>query len=288
MTRLRKNARRNIENAMSANRQWTKRFLIAVVAATLLCGADVALGQEGRFYVGTTGVLELLDATYAKTTDNTDPRNISPQRGKVYRDTDSDTEVGSGFGLLAGYRRLVGQSGLYLSGELDVTLHGGSVRIQQDGVGESEGRNQYGENWPDSWAFEKDWSYGFTLKLGVSPALLRKWAGPDTSVYALAGVRRLRTRMRVAYAGCPSATEFCPPAAFVSGADAWTEHLIGWTSGIGLEKLLGENLALRGEFRYIGYESHDWLSLPDGGRIRVPAEMDSDEVDLSLGLVWYF
>ena len=288
MTRLRKNACGNIGHGMRTNRQWTKRFLIGVVAATLLCGADVALGQESRFYVGTTGVLELLDAAYDKTTDNTDPRNISPQRGKVYHDTDSDAETGYGFGLLAGYRRLLSQNGLYLSGELDVTLHDGSVRSQQDGVGESEGRNQYGENWPDSWAFEKDWSYGFTLKLGASPALLRKWAGSDTSVYALAGVRRLRTRMRIAYTGCPYATDVCPPAEFVSGADAWTEHLIGWTSGVGLEKMLGENLALRGEFRYIGYESHSWLSLPDDGKIRVPAEMDSDEIDLSLGLVWYF
>ena len=288
MTRLRKNARRSIENVTPANQQWTQRVLIAALAATLLCGADVALGQEGRFYVGTTGVLELLDASYEKTTDNTDPRNISPQRGKVYHDTDSDAETGYGFGLLAGYRRLLTQNGLYLSGELDVTLHGGSVRSQQDGVGESEGRNQYGENWPDRWAFEKDWSYGFTLKLGASPALLRKWSGPDTSVYALAGVRRLRTRMRIAYTGCPYATNLCPPAEFVSGSDAWTEHLIGWTSGVGLEKMLGENLALRGEFRYIGYESHSWLSFPDDGKIRVPAEMDSDEVDLSLGLVWYF
>ena len=288
MTRSRTNARRNSENDTPTDRQWTKRFLIAAVAATLLCGADVALGQESRFYVGTTGVLELLDASYAKTTDNTDPRNVSPQRGKVYHDTDSDTEVGSGFGVLAGYRRLIGQSGLFLSGELDVTLHGGSVRSRQDGVGESEGRNQYGESWPDGWAFEKDWSYGLTLKFGGSPTLLRKWAGADTSVYAIAGVRRLRTRMRINYTGCPFATDRCPPAEFVSGADAWTEHLTGWTGGVGLEKMLGENLALRGEFRYIGYESHSWLSLPDDGKIRVPAEMDSDEVDLSLGLIWYF
>ncbi|MCE2484944.1 MAG: hypothetical protein J4F42_05490 [Desulfurellaceae bacterium] len=123
-------------------------------------------------------------------------------------------------------------------------------------------------------------------KAGLS--VLRKWAGSDTSVYALAGVRRLRTRMRIAYTGCPYATDLCPPAEFVSGADTWTEHLIGWTSGVGLEKMLGQNLALRGEFRYVGYENHSWLSLPDDGKIRVPAEMDSDEVDLSLSLVWYF
>lgn len=47
---------------------------------------------------GTTGALELLDASYAKTTDNTDPRNISPQRGKVYHERDSDTETGYGYG----------------------------------------------------------------------------------------------------------------------------------------------------------------------------------------------
>ncbi len=280
--------RRNIENAVAVNRQWAKRFLISAVATTLLCGADVALGQEGRFYLGTTGALEILDAAYAKTTDNTDPRNISPQRGKVYHERDSDTEAGSGFGLLAGYRRLLGQSGLYLSGELDVTLHGGAVRSRQDGVGESEGRNQYGENWPDGWVFEKDWSYGFTLKLGGSPALLQRWAGSDTSVYALTGVRRLRTRLRIDYTGCPFATESCPPAEFISGASARTEHLTGWTGGAGLEKLLGANLALRGEVRYTAYESHDWLSLPDNGKLRIPAEMDSDEVNLSVGLVWYF
>lgn len=82
MTRLRENARRNIRHGTSTNRQWTKCVLIAALATTLLCGADVALGQEGRFYVGTTGVLELLDASYDKTTDNTDPVTSRPSAGR--------------------------------------------------------------------------------------------------------------------------------------------------------------------------------------------------------------
>ncbi len=207
---------------------WAQRSVISAAVVTLLWGADVVYGQGSGLYVGTTGALELVDTAYAKTTDNTDPRNISAHRGKVYHNSDADTEVGAGFGLLAGYRVWIGQSRLLLSGELDVALHGGAVRSRQAGAGESAGRNQYGESWPDGWAFEKDWSYGFTLKLGGSPAWLHPWVGSDTSVYALAGVRRLRTRLRLDYTGCPFATALCPPAEFTSGANAWTEHLIGW------------------------------------------------------------
>ena len=43
-----------------------------------------------------------------------------------------------------------------------------------------------------------------------------------------------------------------------------------------------------GRFKKNALRNRDWLSLPDDGKIRVPAEMDSDEVDLSLGLGWYF
>ena len=155
-------------------KQWTKHVLSGVVALTLIGSADRVLGQEGRLYIGTTGAFELVDAAYAKATDNTDPRNISPQRGKVYHERDSDAETGYGVSVLAGYRRLLGQSGLYLSGEFYVTLQRVTVRGRQAGVGESAGRNQYGESWPDGWALEKDGSYGFTLKIGSRPAELQR------------------------------------------------------------------------------------------------------------------
>ena len=75
---------------------------------------------------------------------------------------------------------------------------------------------------------------------------------------------------------------------FVVGVDDWDRGLTGWTGGLGLERMLGTNLAIRGEWRYTSYENKKWISLPDEGRVRVPAELDGDENSLSLSLVWYF
>ena len=105
--------------------------------------------QEGGLYVGVTGLVERLNGFYEKTVDNTDPRNMSPSRGHVYRADDSAAGTAYGVGFLTGYRFPLGPSGVYLSGEADLTTGGGAVRGRLEGAGFSEGRNQLGEGWPE-------------------------------------------------------------------------------------------------------------------------------------------
>ncbi|MCY4584864.1 MAG: hypothetical protein OXB98_02385 [Bryobacterales bacterium] len=78
---------------------------------------DTALAQGSRFYVGVPVMAERLDVFYEKTVDNTDPRNISPSKGRVYRADDSSAGTAGGVGFLAGYRIPLGPSGVFLSGE---------------------------------------------------------------------------------------------------------------------------------------------------------------------------
>jgi len=249
--------------------------------------AGTALADAGRFYLGVTGSPEWLDTSYRKTVDNTSPHNTTSQRGKVYRDRDAADATGYGFGLLAGYRQpLLDRGRLFLSGEVDIAFHGESSRGRLAGVGESEGRNQIGESWPDTWSFAKNFSYGLTVKLGTNPHMLQKLLG-DTDVYALAGVRRVSTRFRVRFHGCPMA-EWCRPDEFISGTSTQDETFTAWTSGAGLEKLFGSRLGLRGEARYLGYlaEGRNFHNRRDG--VFIPVRVNHDEVTLSLTLAWYF
>ena len=204
-------------------------------------------------------------------------------------------QVGYGIPFFAGYRWMLGKKGWYLSGELDFTLHGGTVDGQLTSVRESTDRNQDGERSHDSWAYDKDWSYGLTFKLGGSPSfltapgLLTELIGEGVSVYGLGGVRGLRTRMRVNYTDCPLSGE-CSPENSRSGEFGFSEHLFGWTAGGGIEKMckvFGQTFGLRKEVRYTHYERHKW-STNHGGRSRGPAKMDEDEWDIIVMLAWYF
>ena len=58
---------------------------------------------------------------------------------------------------------------------------------QLQGVGTSPGRNQLGESWLDQWSLERDRSYGFTLKVGGNPEILKS---RGASLYALGGPPR--------------------------------------------------------------------------------------------------
>ena len=276
---------------MGARSGWKSlvaRMLLAGVIVVSPSAFGTALADSGRFYLGITGTPEWLDTSYKKTVDNTSPLNMTSQSGKVNRDRGSAAGTGYGFGLLGGYRwPLLDRGRLFLDSEFDIAFHGGSVRGRLKGVGESEGRNQMGESWPDDWSFAKNFSYGLTFKLGTKPQFLQTMIG-DSNVYALAGVRRVATRFRGRFHGCFT-SEWCRPDEFTSGATTHNENFTAWTSGAGLEKMFGSRLGLRGEVRYTGYLAEDWVSfnLKDEG-VFVPVRVDNDEVNLSLTLAWYF
>lgn len=277
---------------MRNDRLWIHAPLASVTLVMLLAlpvvstQTGTAFAEEGRFYVGVTVPVERVDASYDKTVDNTRSRN--PRSGRVFHDNDSDDTFAYGIGFLAGYRiPLTEEDGFYLSGELDLAFHGGQAKGQLPGVGDSPGRNQPGESWPDRWSFEKDRSYGFTLKLGGSPGVLRSW---DTSLYVLGGIRLIQAQFTNHYRGCLALVNCTSTgqAEFVSGTDSRDLDYTAWTYGAGVEKMLSEHLGLRIETRYTQYNSKRWAEWFSDVGVSVPTRIDADEVGLLMSLAWYF
>lgn len=275
---------------MRNDRHWILSITLALILAltVILAQANTASAHEGHsFYVGVQVPVERVDTFYDKTVDNTQARN--PRRGQVFHDHDSDDTFAYGIGFLVGHRipLLTKEDGFYISGEVDIAFHGGQAKGQLPGVGESPGRNQPGESWPDRWAFEKDRSYGFTLKLGGSPGVLRSW---NTSVYVLGGIRLIQAQFQNHYRGCLSdmnCTSTDQPE-FVSGTDSRNLDYTAWTYGAGVEKMLSEHLGLRIETRYTQYNSKQWVELFSDLGVRVPTSVDADDVGLLMSLAWYF
>lgn len=271
---------------LSISSSLTKAALAVFLALQVISAqTSTASANDGRFYVGVTVPVERVDASYDKTVDNTQSNN--PRRGQVFQDHDSDDTFAYGIGLLGGYRLPLAESGFYLSGEVDLAFHGGQVKGQLPGRGESPGRNQPGESWPDRWSFEKNRSYGFTLKLGGSPGVLRSW---DTNIYVLGGIRLIQAQFQNHYRGClhvVNCTSTTQPE-FVSGTTSRNLDYTAWTYGAGVERMLSEHLGLRVEARYTQYNSKRWVELFNDVGVRVPTNIDADDVGVLLSLAWYF
>ncbi|MYC27138.1 MAG: outer membrane beta-barrel protein [Nitrospira sp. SB0662_bin_26] len=275
---------------MRSNRQWIPTITLALLLALPVMSAQVntAFAHEGhQFYVGVQVPVERVNTSYDKTVDNTNASN--PRSGQVFHDNDSDDTFAYGIGFLVGHRipLLTKEDGYYVSAEVDIAFHGGQAKGQLPGKGESPGRNQPGESWPDRWSFQKNRSYGFTIKLGGSPGVLRSW---DTSVYVLGGIRLIQAQFQNHYRGCLSdmnCTSTTQPE-FVSGTNSRNLDYTAWTYGAGVEKMLSEHLGLRIEARYTQYNSKRWVELFDTVGVRVPTQIDADDVGMLMSLAWYF
>ena len=275
---------------MRNDRHWTPSIALAMLLALPAISAQVntASAHEGHlWYVGVQVPVERVDASYDKSVDNTQARN--PRRGQVFHDNDSDDTFAYGIGFLVGHRipLITKEDGYYVSGELDIAFHGGQAKGQLQGVGTSAGRNQPGESWPDRWSFEKNRSYGFTIKLGGSPGVLRSW---DTSVYVLGGIRLIQAQFQNHYRGClhvVNCTSTTQPE-FVSGTDSRNLDYTAWTYGAGVEKMLSEHLGLRVEARYTQYNSKRWAEWFEDVGVNVPTRIDADDVGMLMSLAWYF
>ena len=275
---------------MRNDRHWIYSITLAMLLAlpVISVQANTAFAHEGHlWYIGLTVPVERVNASYDKTVDNTEASN--PRRGQVLQDNDSDDTFAYGIGFLVGHRipLLTKEDGFYLSAELDLAFHGGQAKGQLPGVGDSPGRNQPGESWPDRWSFEKNRSYGFTIKLGGSPGVLRSW---DTSVYVLGGIRLIQAQFQNHYRGClhvVNCTSTTQPE-FVSGTDSRNLDYTAWQYGAGVEKMLSEHLGLRVEARYTQYNSKRWVELFSDVGVRVPTTIDADDVGMLMSLAWYF
>lgn len=275
-------------NRMLKNRK-TDLWVLAIAMAMIFGASGNAFAQSGSFYLGASGGTERVNIEYAKTVDSTNVPASYLQSGNIYSTSDSPSKTGFSGGLLAGYRLTLDPSDtFYLGVEIDGQFHGGTVSGTLPGDGESEGRNQYGEAWPDEWNVERKNSYGVTLMFGVSPPFLISLLGPGAGFYALGGVRRLDAELKVDYNGCPTGNAICTsPEEFTSGTDSYDETFYAWTAGGGLEKMIGDKIGLRGEVRYTKYGKEDRDTFSES-EVKVPISLDGSETGFSVKAVLYF
>lgn len=275
-------------NKMLKNRK-TDLWVLVIAMVVVFGVSGNAFAQSGSFYLGASGGIERASFEHAKTVDSTNVPSSYLQSGNIYSTSDSASKTGFSGGLLAGYRLTLDPSDtFYLGVEIDGQFHGGTVSGTLPGDGESEGRNQYGEAWPDEWSAERKNSYGVTLIFGASPPFLISLLGPGAGFYTLGGVRRLDAELRVDYSGCPTGNMICTsPEEFTSGTDSYDETFYAWTAGGGLEKMIGDKIGLRGEVRYTQYGKEDRDTFSES-EVKVPISLDGSETGFSVKAVLYF
>ncbi len=272
--------------------------------------APVFAAQEG-IYLGISAAVEELDVSVFKTIDNTPDGNVTLSQGKIFTERDSDTKTASGFGIVLGYQCPLHYGSLYWSGEINLAYHGGKARGRLEGTEDVGARKAYaddpqntadlpafsvgpqvGENWPERWTFEKDYSYGVTLRLGGRPEFLTSAFGPDAGFYVLAGVRRIEAEYVNTGTGCFET----PPALcttemdFQASAVRTDRDYTAWTLGMGVHASLAEQIGLQVETYYMDYDSESLVQL-DGTedlRVRAVHEPDVEEIGLRMRLLRYF
>lgn len=270
--------------------------------------APVAAAQEG-VYIGISAAAEDLDVSVFKTVDNTPDGNMALSQGKIFTERDSDTKTASGFGLVFGYQCPLHVGSLYWSGEINLAYHSGKARGRFEGTEDVAARKAYndahdpdlpafsvgpqvGENWPERWTFEKDHSYGVTLRLGGRPDFLTSALGPDAGLYVLAGAHRVEAEYVNTGTGCFEV----PPALCASeeefGASAvrTKRDYTTWTLGVGVHAPVAEQVGLQIETYYRDYDSESLVQL-DGTedlRVRAVHEPDAEEIGLRMRLLRYF
>ena len=292
-----------------------KKFERLGAFATLACTAMLAgspgpsaAAQEG-FYLGVSAVAEELDFSVFETIDNTPDGNMTLSRGKIFTGRASDTKTASGFGIVFGYQSSLHYGSLYWSGEINLAYHSGKARGRLEGTEDVAAREAYnaendpdlppfsvgpqaGDNWPERWTFEKDYSYGVTLRLGGQPEFLTSSLGPDAGLYVLAGVRRVEAEYANAGTGCfETPPELClSEEDFGPFAGRTDRDYTAWILGTGVHVPVAERIGLQVETYYMDYDSESLVHL-DGTedlRIRAVNELDVEELGLRMRLLRYF
>ena len=289
------------------------------VASAPVAGADT---KRNAFYAGASVSQEALKNDFHKTTDNReveggiinvpeDPAMVFSSSGMVFSDTDTDTGYGFGAGAVAGYRFYASPQ-IYIAAETDITFHGGRVRGYFEGSGADGAafHRRSGENWPENWTVSRDWSAGFTVKIGAHPLFIEKLLGAGASVYALGGARWIAGDLEASSGGCSNADldgggvrivdcfnestmdphphpedPDTPIEAFNSRQelDAWA-----WSAGGGVSKQAGANTSVSFDVSYTGYRRQSWSSLVDNLSVRVNQWVDGGAIRSALTVTRHF
>ena len=267
------------------------KLLRLATAAALLAGAAApAVAVPAGFYAGLTGTAMAFDGRYGKGTYRVD---ASGMRGAGFRSHDDADDTLRGLGAMLGYRWELPGDGVWLSAELEWLSHSGELSGRNPAAcGHAPPCDWSFDHWADAWTLEPDSSRGLTLRLGFRAGFL----GPDASLYALAGLRRIQADRVLVYSGCVttewSAGATCAPLpdgapGYVRNArDAVGRDFDAWTLGAGAEAPLGADYALQAELRYSGYDRERILATFPGGA--VPSAHSGREFGLALRALRYF
>ena len=257
----------NNSNALRIAQRWLLGGLSAL-------GVLTAQAEEGRFYLGLGADADAQEFTYGKTVYT--PESLT--RNEVTSaEGDADQTLFT-LGAFGGYRwPLPGSGGLHLSAEIDVAFHPKKLQGRLEGTGYT-----WTDTWPEDWWLKRNYSYGFTLKLG----------GPlgnsDFGLYALTGLRGVKTEFSITETGCPGPDLQCPPTPLASFTEKVDRSLSAWTLGVGLERRLGERFAAQLEVRRTDYKRKSWDRLFDEGAVIIPSTLNGRETSAALRLVRYF
>ena len=241
--------------------------------------------QGGDIYVGASAYADRLNVLYKKVIDNTNPQNLSANRGQRLEDEASAAKFAYSYGFLAGYKVPLSVTGLYVAMEGDMLRHSGPASGSLRGAGTSAGRNQLGEVWPENWTLERNRSFGLTARAGAGIPFFGTWFGP--SIYGLVGLRRLGAGFESQYSGCLTETACTEPEEFVSGSQGFRETFNGWTVGGGVETKAGA-FSIRAELRITDYSAVDRVIRFDEQFVSSPLNLDPDSITLGISLLWYF
>ena len=241
------------------------RCMLAVLVG--LAGLNAQAGPGG-LYLGVGAAVDVQDFTYGKTVYT----EASP--GEVTgAESDADQALAT-LGVFGGYRwQLPGNSGLHLSAEADVAWHPNRLEGHLEGTGYT-----WTDTWPEDWWLQRNYGYGLAVKLG---GLLKR---PNMDLYALAGMRGVATEFSITETGCPGPELLCPPTPLASFTDKVDRRLSAWTLGAGLERQLGERLAVQLELRIVDYKRKSWDRLFEGGVV-IPSTINGRETGLAVRLL---
>ena len=267
------------------------KYLWAAAAASLLSGAAApALAAERGFYAGLAGTIAAFDGRYDKATYQVDAAGA---RGAGFRGRDDADDALRGVGAVLGYRWALPGAGAWLSAEFEWLAHSGELRGRSPAACDHAPPCDWSlDNWADDWTLAPDSSRGLTLRLGFPADFL----GPGASLYALAGLRRVRADRVLVYSGCTT-TAWSPGAVCAprrDGAPGYVRDVRSsrgvdfdaWTLGAGAEWPLNGAYALQAEARYADYGRERRLSAFPGGE--VPSALSGREFGLALRALRHF
>ena len=269
------------------------KFLWAAVAASLLSGAAapaLARAAESGFYAGLAGTAAAFGGRYAKGTYQMDAAGARIAGFRTHDDADDELY---GLGAMLGYRWALSGAGAWLAAEFEWLSHAGELRGRNPAAcGHAPPCDWSLDHWADAWRLEPDSSRGLTLRLGFRADFL----GPEASLYALAGVRRVRAERVLVYSGCTT-TAWSPGAVCAAGRGGAPGYIRdvrssrgvdfdAWILGAGAEWPLGGAYALQAEARYADYGRERRLSTFPGGA--VPSAHSARALGVALRALRYF